>query len=71
MLTSGQLDAEDKLADALKRNRELKAALLIRHRPRTVSGGQVRCTECAVYVSGALRRAAWPCASARLAGVES
>lgn len=45
--------------------------LLRLHRPRKVAGGQVRCTECAVYVSGALRRMDWPCRTARALGVST
>jgi hypothetical protein len=71
VVSVGQLRAEDNLADALKRNRELKAALLELHRPRKVAGGQIRCTECAVYVSGALRRMDWPCRTARALGVDT
>jgi hypothetical protein len=62
--------AEGRLSDALERNRALKAELATRHRPRTVSGGQVRCTECATYVSGALRRMTWPCPTAVAAGLD-
>jgi hypothetical protein len=62
----------DVLAD-LAELEELQAAkteALKIHRPRTVAGGQVRCVECATYVNGALRRATWPCRTARLMGVD-
>lgn len=48
-----------------------RADLLELHRPRTVAGGQVRCTECATYVNGALRRMDWPCRTARVLGVST
>jgi hypothetical protein len=46
-----------------------RADLLELHRPRRVAGGQIRCTECATYVNGALRRMDWPCRTARVLGV--
>jgi hypothetical protein len=48
---------------------DLHTQLLRLHRPRTVAGGQVRCTECATYVNGALRRMDWPCRTARAMGI--
>jgi hypothetical protein len=44
---------------------DLHAELAKLHRPRKVSGGQIRCTECATYVNGALRRTEWPCPTER------
>lgn len=46
-----------------------RADLLKLHRPRRVAGGRVRCTECATYVNGALRRMDWPCRTACALGV--
>lgn len=48
---------------------DLHRQLLRLHRPRRVAGGQIRCTECATYVNGALRRMDWPCRTARAMGV--
>jgi hypothetical protein len=48
-----------------------RADLLELHRPRRVAGGQIRCTECATYVNGALRRMDWPCRTARVLGVST
>lgn len=57
------------LAVELAELRDQRSALLDIHRPRKVSGGQVRCTECATFVNDALRRTAWPCPTAVALGV--
>jgi hypothetical protein len=61
--------------EAEEAKRELgttRAELLELHRPRKVAGREeVRCTECAGYVSGALRRMDWPCRTARALGVST
>lgn len=64
----GALEVVDQLSRQLD---DLHAAVLELHRPRTVAGGQVRCTECATYVNGALRRMDWPCRTARVLGVST
>ena len=70
------MTTEDNLADALKRNRELKTGITTTHRPRRYGRGgdhrgstMLRCTECAVWTGTRLQRAPWPCQTAQLAGV--
>ena len=72
MVSAGQLAAEDNLADALERNRALKAALAKLHQPRRMAGGVVRCITCAEWDGrGAhLKRAVWPCVTAKAAGLD-
>lgn len=49
---------------------QTRARLLALHQPRDY-GGVPRCTTCAVYRHARLRRALWPCATAKILGVTS